>query len=228
MSSKVSKDEVIFDLRRVAEELGRPPKIDEYREYGTYSPPTITRHFDGGFAAARDAVLDCGDGRLPEIPRDDLLDDIKCVAETVGREPSKDDYKEHGEHALSTITYRFESWVAAKREAGVYEGLDDGPTREELLADLRRVDEEYEVPVTQTLYNEYGEWTERPMKSRFDSWETACQKAGVDRPDMGPRVEETAAFFDDIRRVAEELQHVPSRTEYHEYGKFSRVWQFHG
>jgi len=222
MSEKVSKAKVLIDLRQVADELGHGPTIAEYREHGEYSYPTVTKHFDEGFPAARAAALGMPNQRLPEHRQADLLADIESVAEKVGREPSKTDYKKHGDYALSTITYRFESWIVAKKKAEVYDGLDEPPTKEELLTDMQRVDQEIDEPLSQTKYNEHGEWSVRPVKRRFESWEKACQEAGVSRPDMGPRPVDDKELLDDIQHVADELEHVPSRAEYNKIGRFSR------
>lgn len=224
MAKKVTKAEAVADLERVAAELGHPPKLAEYREHGEYSAPTVSKHFEGSFTDARAEILglDDSNGRMAEHRRGELLADLERVAEIVGGEPSKGDYKEHGEYALSTITYRFETWIDAKQEAGVYDGLDEGPTREELVEDLRRVDEEHDGPVSKVVYNERGEWSQRTVQRRFESWEAGCQVAGVTRPEMGPRTEETEAFLEDLRQLADELDRLPSRSEYHEQGKFSR------
>lgn len=222
MVDKVSKAEALEDVKRVAEKLGHPPKISEYRENGKYSCPTVAKHFDGSFKSARSAALEVPDDRLAEHRREELLADIERVSEIVDREPSKSDYKDYGDYALSTITYRFDSWVEAKKEAGVYNGLDDSPEKEELLADMQRVDQEIDGPVSQVAYNEHGKWTTRPVKRRFKSWEIACQKADVSRPDMGPQTADDEELLTDIRNVADEIGHVPSRTEYNKNGKFSR------
>ncbi|WP_280587667.1 HNH endonuclease [Halorubrum sp. Boch-26] len=222
MAGRVSEDEVLADLKRVARQLGHPPTVAEYRENGQYSCPTVAKHFGGSFVSARAAALDVEDDRRPEISSDKLLSDIKRVAEKVDREPSKTDYKERGDYALSTITYRFESWITAKNEAGVYDGLDEAPIKDELLTDMRRVDQEIDGPLSQVTYNEHGKWTTRPVKDRFESWEKACQKANVSRPDKGPRTADDKELLEDIQNVADELDHVPSRAEYNKNGQFSR------
>jgi len=222
MPGKVTKAKALADIRRVADELGHPPTIAEYREHGQYSAPTAAKFHDRRFTDARAAALDMDSGRQPEHRRDELVADIQRVAEIVGGEPSKRDYQDHGEYALSGITYRFDSWVAAKQAAGVYDGLDDGPTREDVLEDMQRVDTEQSGPLSQKVYDEHGEWTSMATKRRFESWEAACQKAGVERPQKGPRPEDDADLLDDIRSVAEELGRAPSRSEYNEHGQFSR------
>lgn len=50
-----SRSELIEDLQRVADELGRAPTKTEYNERGTASSTTVRRHL-GGWAAGLDAA----------------------------------------------------------------------------------------------------------------------------------------------------------------------------
>jgi len=218
MPEKATREDIRADIQRVADELGAVPTREEYRDRGEWSARTAANRFGGSFTAARAAALDVPDERLPKIRRDEYLADIRRVAGVVDGEPSKDDYHEHGEYALSGIMYRFNSGIEGKKEAGVYEG----PTREALITDMQRVDADIDEGLSQKRYNELGEWSTRPVKRRFTSWEAACQQADVSRPDMGPRSADTGDLLNDIRNVAEKIGHVPSRSEYHEYGQYSR------
>jgi len=221
MAEAVSKDDAIEDLQRVAQKLNTAPTVAEYREHGDYSIPTITKWFDG-FPEAREAA-GIAKGQLTPNSREDYLNDIQRVAELVNGEPSKDDYKEYGEKSPSGIEYRFESWVDAKKEAGVYEGLDEGPSKADLLEDMRRVDNEIDEPLSQKRYDKHGEWTSRSVKWHFPSWEMACQKARVSRPQFGPQPVSDAEVVEDIQRVRDDLGHYPSKVEYNELGKFSEM-----
>jgi len=201
MADRVSKAEVIADLKRVTDDLGHPPKMDEYDEHGEYSSRTVANKFDGSYKLALADTLNIAEERQPEIRKDELCDDIRRVAECVGGEPSRTEYEEHGEYSLSGITYRFETWIEAKQEAGVYEGLDEGPTKEELIEDMCQVDQRIDEPISQRRYTEHGTWTAMTVKRRFESWEVACQKAGVSRPSMGPQPVDDSALLTDIKRV---------------------------
>lgn len=54
----VTKDEALEDVRRVADELGRPPKKDEYTALGKYHGDTPSRRCNGWIDALRQAGLD--------------------------------------------------------------------------------------------------------------------------------------------------------------------------
>lgn len=224
MSARIPTDDILTDIRRVAADLGRAPTVADYREYGEYTVPTAARPFDGSFVKAREAA-DVAEGELRPNSREELLADIRAVADEVGGEPSKDEYKEHGEYALSGITYRFESWVDAKKEAGVFDGglgSAKNVSKELIIQDLRRVDATTSGPVSQVKYNQDGNYTVKTAQRYFGSWEEACQEAGVTRPDKGPRTEETSELIEDIRQVADSLGRPPSRGEYNRMGDFSR------
>lgn len=220
MATKADPDAIVADIRRVAEELGEPPSTDQYREHGKYTVPTVYNHFDGFVAAREQAGV--AEGQLRPNSREELLNDIRRVSELVGGEPSWDEYVEHGDYAIKGITYRFDTWNEAKQEAGVYERENHEVTPAMLIEDMQRVDAEQSGALSQVTYDEYGKWTSMAVKRTFESWESACQQAGVTRSNKGPRTEESEELLEDIREVADELGRLPFRSEYNEMGEFSR------
>jgi len=49
---------------------------------------------------------------------EELLADIRAVADVVERSPSLQDYRDHGEYSVTTIYRRFDSWQGAVARAG--------------------------------------------------------------------------------------------------------------
>lgn len=216
-------DDALADIQRVADQLGEPPTVTQYRAHGEYSPEGIANHFDGSFVQAREAA-GVADGQIRPNSREDLLDDIRRVAEIVDGEPSKDDYHEHGDYSLSGITYRFDSWIDAKKEAGVYSGgigvhrdITDG----ELLNDLERVGATIGGYLTREKYDEGGEFNSVTIQRQFGTWEEACTRAGVQPPQYGPKDVSDSDILADIELVGKELGHPPSKKEYNDLGKFT-------
>lgn len=220
MAEKADPAAILSDIRRVAETLGEPPSTDQYREQGGYSVRTVYNHFEG-FVDAREAA-DVAEGRLPENNRDELLADIQRVADEVDGEPSYQEYQSNGEYAIKGVTYRFGTWLEAKKAAGVYNGgIKSLPSEGEILADMRRVDEDTDGPLSQRRYNNRGEFFSKTAQRVFGSWRAACQISNVEQSNMGPKSATDGAILSDIQRVAKELGHPPSKTEYDEFGDFT-------
>lgn len=114
----------------------------------------------------------------------ELLDDIQAVAAVVERAPSLQDYRDHGEYAVTTITRRFDSWQDAVARAGFepHAAESEIPT-DELLAELRRLAEEHDTRPTADLMNDEGEYWVSTYRRRFGSWTNALAEAGVEPAD---------------------------------------------
>lgn len=223
MASKIGEDDALADIRRVATEIGEPPSVAQYREHGNYSARGVATKFGGSFVTAREKA-GVADGELRPNSRAELISDIQRVAQEIGHEPSKDEYKEHGDYALSGITYRFESWVDAKKEAGVYEGglgSSREITREKLLEDIRRVAETAGEPLSYSDYNEHGDYHSKTILRNVGRWKEVCAEIGVQTPNHGTKWASDGEIIDDIQRVKDEIGHYPSKIEYNEHGEYT-------
>ncbi|OYR42869.1 homing endonuclease associated repeat-containing protein [Halorubrum sp. Hd13] len=114
----------------------------------------------------------------------ELLDDIQAVATVVERAPSIQDYRDHGEYAVTTITRRFDSWQDAVARAGFepHTAESEIPT-DELLAELRHLAEEHDTRPTADLMNDEGKYWVSTYRRRFGSWTNALAEAGVEPAD---------------------------------------------
>lgn len=108
---------------------------------------------------------------------DTLLKDlIKTNRITAGETISKKQYEEEGDYNPWQAANRFGSWNEAKATAGVYaETRENNVTEEELLEDLERVSEE--TNLSTTSYREHGKYSLSTYYNRFQSFESAKEKA---------------------------------------------------
>lgn len=116
----VTDDDILNDIQRVSEEVDGNPAAGEYRTHGSYSMSTVRSHF-GTWVDAKKAAGVGGalvDGRKG-IPEDELLDDLRRVAEEVGAPPKNEEYTRLGEFSVTTFQERYGSWNEARREAGL-------------------------------------------------------------------------------------------------------------
>jgi len=166
---------LLTDLERVADDLGRPPSRDEYEEHGAFTGPCFRNHFGSWNNAMEAAGFDIN--WEPADP-DALLADIERLAEELGRTPMQQDVQEHGEYAVVTYHRHFGSWNAALEKVGLEPTIRRDIPREELLADLRRVDTLVDGRPSRSDHVEHGEFSSMTLADRFGSWDAAVQELG--------------------------------------------------
>ena len=108
-----SDDELITDLRRVAEALGRPTVTSrEYREHGRYSSKPFENRF-GSWNAAIDAAGLQRNVTL-NLSQDELFDNLENLWIRLGRQPKYGELESSGSlYSVSTYEKRFGSWRKA-------------------------------------------------------------------------------------------------------------------
>lgn len=108
----ISTDELIEEVRRLGERVGRTPRTVDMKRHGKYSVKTYYNRFDGGWedileraGYGEEDVQDYGEPS--KVEADTLIQDVQNVAAKVGRPPSMKEYKKHGSYHPSTIADRF-------------------------------------------------------------------------------------------------------------------------
>ena len=115
----ITEEELCTDLRRVADELGRPPTITEMDDRGQFSVSTYIRRFDSWLdARAAAGVSDTETHPTSRLSDEDLLAEIRRLAAELGRTPTTTDMDTHGRYGLRTYYTRFDGWNAACEQAG--------------------------------------------------------------------------------------------------------------
>lgn len=119
MVERVPDDELLNDIRQVAEKLGDTPTYGEYDEHGEYSVSTIESRFGGWTDARAEAGLN-GDW-LPshKTETEDLLADLERVAERLDTTPTRDEYDQFGAYSYTTLESRFDTWNDALAAANM-------------------------------------------------------------------------------------------------------------
>lgn len=181
--TKISDEDLLDELQRLADELGHPPTTAEMDEHGKYSQVTYVHRFDGWNNALETAGLESR-GEGPEIKRDVLLDDLRRVAETIDGYMTMNEYGEHGRFDPDTYRRRFGSWLDALEEAGLPSTpkRDRGPqySDDELLDDLRDLADELGRTPTFADMNDHGPRSATTFTNRFGTWNNAVEEAGLE------------------------------------------------
>src|SRR2546430_6239028 len=105
---RLTKAEIISDLREVARVLGHSPSSVEYRRLGSYDLRTVQRKFKTSWSRIIDAAglrySPRTSGRIATT--EELKRDLLRVARELDRPPTRGDYQKHGRFDAETIRRR--------------------------------------------------------------------------------------------------------------------------
>lgn len=176
--TKISREEVQAELRRLAEISGRTPTVEMMEEDGAYSPGCVKSRFDSWSEALRSI------GHTPNFRDDisaaDLITDINTVAEALGRPPTSGEHRERGEYAVKHMQNTFGSWNEALRVAGYEPHFEKSISKATLVQQIHTVVEQLgRVPTTAEI-DEHGRFSRRCYYRHWEGWEAAVRDAGYE------------------------------------------------
>jgi|GEM_PF-816166 hypothetical protein len=99
------RDEIVAEIRKMGERLGRAPSQAEFRREIKISWYQIYKHFGGMREAVRAAGFEPGPRGGP-LDVNALVLDWACVVRDMGRLPSRAEYVERGKHHAGTLHAR--------------------------------------------------------------------------------------------------------------------------
>ena len=125
-TSGVTDEELLSDLQDTSKEIGKKSlTIAEYKEYGHYSPTTVTNHFGTWNNALNMAGLQISKQLYSD---QDLFDNLAELWIKIGHQPSRYDLSRF-QSPISSATYerRFGKWSAALKSFVDYYNSQEGP-----------------------------------------------------------------------------------------------------
>lgn len=154
-----------------------------------------------------------------ELSDDEILNDIKNVAETLGVDYiSISTYKKYGKFSQTAIQHHFGTWKNALSIAGLRSERNSKELKlisdEEYYRDLQRVAILINCDtVSYDAYKEYGKFSAEHIIHRFGKWNTALQKAGLKETGFSKDKITEQQCFDEIERIWILLGRQPTTTD---------------
>lgn len=229
-SDATPEGDLIAEMQRLADELGRPPTCDDMNEHGEYSNTPYYNRW-GSWADAREAAgLTPGKTRRDAIPKGKLLKEIKRLKSEGGRVPRLEDLEAHGRFSADPFKRAFGSWADALTAAG----YDHDRGREYRVADwklaweLRRLNNLTNGPITSATLKSYSDYGPKPFRRVFGSLAMALEAAGLEPTDRqidlaeGRQSVRRNALIQELHRLAEEYGDPPRSVEMYLHGQYSR------
>lgn len=178
----IPKEELISDLRRVANEL----KTDYvsrsvYEKYGKFSATPFISNFGTWILTLKEAGLrtDRNKTEYKKISDTDLLDNVKYVAEYLSKNSiTTSEYKEYGLYSISIILDRFGSWENTLKKANLEEtGFIKKIDTYDLLKEIERLWILLgRQPTTTDLKNGNSKYSLNSFTRRFGGWRNALEE----------------------------------------------------
>ena len=117
MPAKVSRRDLLAELHRLAEELGRTPTRNAMNEHGEYSRSP----YDTEFGSWNEALAAAGFevNKPVKLDREDLLAELERLADEIGESPTMADMRDRGRYSDRAYKREFGTWNDALRAAGL-------------------------------------------------------------------------------------------------------------
>lgn len=167
------------------------------------------------------------DGGRHRTSRQDLLDELKRLADELDRTPTFEDMNTHGKYSALTYRNRFDSWNNAIKAAGMEPNTPRQYTDDDLLEHLQEFADELDRTPTSKEMNEHGPHTSKTYKDRFGTWNNALEQAGLEPNREGPTArserERKQQLLEDLVALAEDLGRIPTQKEIREHTTHSHT-----
>jgi hypothetical protein len=176
------RESLLEELKRVTAELGHPPSTTEFAEYAEFSSGLYTQYF---------------------VSWEDTLE-----AAGVNKNSTDDTVSQENPNTSTTVSTSSESEDCDSEN----ENVQDRPSDEQLLDELRTLDAQLETVPRWGDMNEQGSYNSQTYLNRFGSWDAALEEAGVDK---------SGQLLGELERLAGEVGRLPSTGDMNEQGKYS-------
>ncbi|SFR97261.1 hypothetical protein SAMN05216559_1819 [Halomicrobium zhouii] len=214
----ISKEQLLTELKRVAEDLGKTPTREEFDACSRYSAGTYYGQFKGWNEALKTVGLE--PNRHCNVDKEELIQELNRLNDTLGHAPTITDAAKEGRYGTATFERTFGSWNNALKAAGFDVHNRSGIEEEELIDELHRLKENLGKPPTVCQNREHGQFSLGAYQRVFGTWNNAIQAAELDRNHRLaiPRTE----LLDELTRLAADLGKAPTVAEMDAHGEFSR------
>jgi len=227
-SAKVSKLELMNDLRRVAHHLGHRPTVSQYSQHGRYSATLVVKM--GGIRALWESMGLVYKDRnsIPSTDANSVLADLQRLRKQLGHLPTSQENRQFGAHGHETIVkyLKVKFWHEAMIKAFDLSGLEAAtltPPKHRTL--------DMWLEILRHFVNELGRvpsYAEARTQIHWDPYEypilkgksikSSLEAVGIDARKYVTRSATDEEIIADVIRVARLLRRVPTKALYNQHG----------
>ena len=194
MPERIPDDRLLEELQRLADELGRTPKVQDMRDRGAFTAKTYQKRFGSWTDALAAADFEPNKRGPSKIPTEALVEELQRLADELGTTPTKTDMSNHGDFSPDVYQDRFGSWNDAITAADlpVNSQQPAALSDEALVAELQRLADDLGSTPKMADMLDHGKFSPTTYHTRFGSWTAALEAAGLppnkrSPPEIEPR-----------------------------------------
>jgi SOS-response transcriptional repressor LexA len=213
----ISETELEHEIKRLAEELGRPPERREMDKYGRFSSTSYRSKFGSWNDALRAIGLE--PSRIIDISESKLQSALKQFAKELGHTPSYAEMDDKGPFSAGRYVREFGSWNEAVQTAGIEINNQREISASELKTQLNQLAERLGRPPSMCEMKNKGDFSTGPYIAEFGSWNKALQAANLEiyQHREIPRSELKSG----LQQLADEINGTPTQMDMENRGPFS-------
>jgi predicted DNA-binding protein YlxM (UPF0122 family) len=167
-----TREDILEEIGRVSEELGKRPTISEYEENSEYNSSDMYRFFDSWSDAIDDASIET-------ISREELLDDLRQVRKECGFIPLTTQIDKHGEFSQHEYQRKFGSIDDALEEAGF-------DLKHSVIDYIKQTKDAADGRPNMSHFASIAPYSSGVIYKFFDSWDDALAAASSEEPAPEP------------------------------------------
>jgi ubiquinone/menaquinone biosynthesis C-methylase UbiE len=216
---KITKEQVISELQRVAKKLGYTPTRGDFIKHASVSVQPIIRLFVSWNTALKAAGMK--PNNVKDIPKEQVISELKRVAKKLGRTPTHEDFNKHASVCAATAERLFDTWNKALVAANLKVNLVRGITKEQVLAELKRVAKKLGRTPTQEDFITFASMSVPTVRGLCVTYNAAVEAAGLTvNHKMYINKEQVIA---ELKRVAKKLGRTPTIDDFDKHASMNSM-----
>jgi division protein CdvB (Snf7/Vps24/ESCRT-III family) len=170
--SDPTREDILAELERVSEELGKRPSTSDFSEHSSYDDSDVYRFFESWGDAVDEASVET-------LSRQTLLDDLRRVREECGFVPIRTQIDKYGEFSAHDYRREFGGIASAREEAEM-------DLQRQVIDYVQQTKDTTDGRPSMSHFESIAPYSSGIIYKFFDSWDDALAAARSEEPAPEP------------------------------------------
>jgi len=223
MCKKIPRKELIKEIERLADEIGKTPTSTIMKNKGKYSITPYIKEFEKWSNAVKET------GREPVIDynknstKEDIINEIKRLSNEYhnGDKPSLSTLNQYSNYTRTDIKNNFNNWGEAVEKSGFRVKNKQIKDTNLIYKELHKVKDIVGRVPRRVDFDKHSSISSSYVSKEYDGWLDALAKNGMEPNEYQCKQIDKKHFIKDFKRIVEEEGRVIKIQEYRNLGNYS-------